>query len=466
MKAHWLTVILFTMGSISCKEFGSSSSAESEQEYLPMHASFMKKKDPTSSKHPRLGNVNEIIDALNIAPYHREGAIGQGLKIAVLDKGFTGLVEAIGKTLPEDTLFFPGKGNPPDGSDHGTKIAEIAYAVATGKPKARPSILPGPKMLLFNTSGFTNFQYAVKTAMQHDVDIIIYAQVWSYGGNFDGKGFINDIVNQATSQGIIWVNAAGNVGNSTYQSSIAIQPDGTVNLPFQSRYLRFQTTVEAPMKIALAWNDFQESIEYETSQDLDLYLEDESGNVIASSTLDQTGQKPEGEKSRNFSRHAREDFVVPLKPGTYRLRVQAKSNIFPRDSFMRINIDGPGVSLFKDELPPGTYENSILIPADNPTVVAVGASDVDYTSRSRSPFSKPDIVVASKVAFDDGAKYWGSSAGSAIAGGALAVLLSRYPGHDKDQYVAKLKELVPQPAREFRNLQPHGSNKVVPRSSF
>ena len=38
--------------------------------------------------------------------------------------------------------------------------------------------------------------------MISQVDIILYAQNWQYGGNFDGGGFINSVVEEALSAGI------------------------------------------------------------------------------------------------------------------------------------------------------------------------------------------------------------------------------------------------------------------------
>ncbi|MBF0442836.1 MAG: hypothetical protein HQK54_13100, partial [Oligoflexales bacterium] len=60
--------------------------------------------------------------------------------IAVLDNGFVGIDEVAGKTLPNDIrVEMPAEENPIT-TVHGTKMAEIAFAVATGKSVFDPSI--------------------------------------------------------------------------------------------------------------------------------------------------------------------------------------------------------------------------------------------------------------------------------------------------------------------------------------
>ena len=52
------------------------------------------------------------------------------------------------------------------------------------------------------------------------VDVVLYSQVWTFGSDFDGTGFINAQVSRALASGAIWINAAGNFGGAVYQGAV------------------------------------------------------------------------------------------------------------------------------------------------------------------------------------------------------------------------------------------------------
>lgn len=363
-----------------------------------------------------VSNLQEIIDQLNLGRYHARGFRGQNLKIAIFDNGFTGYESSLGTRLPPDTKLLAGNGSM-QATNHGLKLAELIYGLATGDSTYSQNKL-GPKIFLVNTNGFSNLTQAIDQAIAHDVDMILYAQVWEYGGNFNGAGFINDQVRRATRAGIQWINAAGNFGKSSFVSAIEVDRGFDVRLPFQNAVrLRVPNLgVNAlPVRIVLAWNDFSESKNYRTPQDLDLVVTDDRGNEVAASRLIQDGQD-HGQDTR-YSAHAREIVRANLAPGTYFLKVQAMSRNFDRDSLLRIAADGPGLEILDQPA-----IDTVLIPADNPTVLTVGANDVDYSASNRA--GKPELKTISRLVFSDGTRIDGTSAASAIAAGALAVYQS------------------------------------------
>ena len=371
----------------------------------------------------QLTNLSTLIGQLGLAPYHQLGFHGQGLRIAVLDNGFAGLSLSRGQRLPPDIQVQPSPLAQMEDTTHGVKLAEIIYALSTGQALYSPAV-PGPEILLYNADGFTNFQASVAAAVQAKVDMIVYAQVWEYGGNFDGKGFINKVVDTATNAGILWVNAAGNLGLATYNGAIKIGTDGrTVALPYEGRYVRFTVPQDnTPCKIVLAWNDFDDSKDYRTSEDLDLVLEDASGHEIAASRLKQLGNQV-AVNDENTSAHAREIIDTQLGVGTYYLRVEARTQNFDQASRLRLTVDGAGVQLLER-----STDQTVLIPADNPAVLTVGAADVNYSGQMRGQgvLTKPEVQVASEVDFSDGTVHQGTSSASAIVAGALAVYQSAY----------------------------------------
>lgn len=363
-----------------------------------------------------LTNLTSIVRSIGLAPYHQRGARGQRITIAVLDNGFTGLSGSIGKRLPPDTMLVAAPLNQLLDTSHGLKMAEIAYAVATGSTSYRGD-QPGPRILLLNANGFTNFTAAIDKAILEKVDIVLYAQVWEYGGNLDGKGFINKEVNRATAAGITWINAAGNLGLSTASAPV---PTGAK----AAEAIRFSVPQDrTPVKIVVAWNDFTDSKDYRTSQDLDAFLEDDKGQKVAAGELIQDGGDPA--RGAKYSAHAREIIKAVLPVGTYRVRVVKKSQNFKADAAFRVTIDGLGARLVDGQ----RSDESVLIPADNPGVVTIGASDAQDSGRLFSADGrrlKPDLLVPSEVAFTSGTVHHGTSAASAIAAGALASFATVY----------------------------------------
>ena len=370
-----------------------------------------------------LSNTSEITAALRLTSMHAANFRGQGVKIAVLDNGFAGLDQSKGKQLPSTVQLDAGTGNSAQETPHGTKMAEIAWALATGAP-AWTKVSQGPELLLFNANGFSNFEHSVDAAIKAGANIILYSQVWEYGGNGDGLGFINKVVKRATDAGILWLNAAGNNGKSTWSGSLMRKGDKVV-LPYGGESLRLRVSQPAtPVKIVLAWNDFRDTPEYRTNQDLDLIVEDCRGKEITASRLIQDGSN--AEKQEGHSAHAREYVRTSLEPGVYCLKVLAKSTSLPATTRLRVTVDGSEVELLDRN-----FDHQLLIPADNPDVIVVGASDVDYSATQGLPDDassrgqgSPDLSVPSKVKFGQDIEIRGTSAATAIAAGALANWMS------------------------------------------
>ncbi|MGE0172198.1 MAG: hypothetical protein AB7T49_05415 [Oligoflexales bacterium] len=388
--------------------------------------------DPDDSIAGRpLRNLPSMLAELGLGAYHNKGFYGQGVTVAILDNGYSGLEEARGVTLPPQ-IEVQDSPQPMADTFHGTKLAEVVYSLSTGKSMYDAN-MPSCDIKLFVTNGpYENLEHAVgqvialKKADPSRTVIVLYSQIWEYGGNVNGTGFINALVNKALAEGVIWVNAAGNLGKSTYFGKVERRQDGglgnELKLPYQDRYLRFFVESYTEMKIVLAWKDFANSYYYyRTSQDLDLVLEDNQGKVLGSGSLIQDG-KDHG-KQEGYSRHAREVIRAALNPGEYRLRVIAKSNNFDQNSRFWVTADGMG---FRWESSNGN--EVVFMPADNPEVVTVGASDVDYGNSKivDGRYIKPEVVTGSLLDYGDNMKIQGTSTAAAIFAGTLAVFRSAW----------------------------------------
>jgi hypothetical protein len=346
------------------------------------------------------------------------GAALDTMKIAILDNGFQGYEPGKG-LLPESTELIEGTHNPQAATNHGLGMAQIIWAM-TGQNAA------GPKFYLVNTNGFSNLKTAVDFVIAQKVDIVLYSQVWSFGDNFDGKGFINALVNKATAAGVLWINAAGNFGGMVYNGKVTQLENTTdhfMNYKNGQNYLAFENKLdENAVTITLTWTDFQETETYNSVKDLDLFVYDDKDNLVGSSTLIQKGQAPaEDGKPSQLSSYARETVsLASLDRGNYKIKVLDKSNNFVSTDQFRVLIEvtRPGTVVFTDH----TSGYEVMPPADNASVFTVGEqtelSSVGPTVDGRN---KPDTTIDdATVDFTNGDETRGSSNAAAIITGIVA----------------------------------------------
>lgn len=326
------------------------------------------------------------------------------LKVAVLDNGFQGYgIDYV--PLPKSTQLIEGPVNRQAATAHGLRMAEIFWEI-TGRH-------PGVQLYLVNANGFSNFKAAIDFVIQEKIDIVLYSQVWSFGGNFNGTGLIDAQVSRATQTGILWINAAGNFGSQVFESSVHESVEKT--LRFKNK--KSKNTIS----ITLSWNDFSAEESEATDQDLDLFILDRSGQTIASSELRQLG-KIAARGTKGSSGYAREKITLPvLDQGDYRIQIKDLSKNFDVTSRLRVVIETEPMSVvFHDATP----DREIFPPADHPDVITVGEdSPVSARAISGTPKGKPDLVLSPVAAiWDNGEKARGSSVSAAIFTG-IATLM-------------------------------------------
>jgi hypothetical protein len=310
-------------------------------------------------------------------------------------------------------------------------MAEIVWAMASDEGREQQF---EPEFYLYNAFGFSNFQSAITEAIAAQVDLILYAEVWEYGGNFDGQGFFNTEVDRAIDAGILWVNAAGNFGRSTYNSGIQTIADNWVKLPDQNQSLliRCEHKTECDVRVVLSWNDFKNSIEPGTDKDLDLALADDLLNIVQSSSLKQSSDPAESRPG--YSKYPREIVTAKLKPGNYYIRAKNRSGNFSSADRLRISVTGDFVSM-----PSYDRLESLLTPADNPRAIVVGASDSDRSSSSVL-MGKPDLLSPSRLLLQDSdLEYRGSSNSAAMVAAGLAVMLSQQQHLTQEQFLSRAR---------------------------
>jgi hypothetical protein len=376
-----------------------------------------------SVENPVFKNIPILQKSLGFEAYYAKPVSGRGLKVAVFDKGFQGYQGEVGRSLPRNTVYVPGPVKAPAEvqTNHGLRMAQILTALATDNLQ-QPEVIN--EFYLYNVFGYSNFKAAVDDAIRRKVDVISYSEVWEYGGNNDGHGFINAQVSRATAAGITWVNAAGNFAQTTYNGPVTTGKDDWVRLPDQNQALSLRCEADrghtCPVKVVLSWNSFSDNVDVGTNKDLDLALTDDLLNIVQTSALKQSAELKEDQPG--FSKYPREILTAELKPGAYFLRVKNRSQNFGAKDRLRITVDGDQI-----KMPSRTRGESLLNPADNPSVITVGAVDSDRSSVS-TRLHKPEISTASSVVLKDGSEFRGSSNAAAIV--AAAVVRARVQNPD------------------------------------
>lgn len=360
-------------------------------------------------------NLAEVQKALNVKAWQSKPQ-KKRIKVAVLDKGFYGYEKEIGKALPKDTQYFAGPVEAPKESkvEHGLVMAQLVT-----------SIMKTPELYLYNVYGYSNLKAAVEDLVAKDIQLVLYSEVWEFGGNRDGKGFINALVDKAVANGITWINAAGNFGLTSYMAKIETDDEDWVKLPDQNQGLKIQCNKKddekCQLRAVLSWNDFKDDPELGSDKDLDLALTDDLLNVLESSSLKQTSDKEE--KKPGYSSYPRETIIKEIGKGTYFLRVKNRSKNFETDDELMITVDGDGLSM-----PSHSRGQSVLNPADNSGVITVGALDSDRSSYNEK-LKKPDLLAMSSIKTSEG-EFRGSSNSAAIVAGAIGLVKSRAPQKD------------------------------------
>lgn len=379
-------------------------------------------------------NVREIIQSLNFAPIFNSPLSGRNVKVAILDNGFKGYVTEIGKSLPQNTFYHEGaiKADENEEEVHGLVMAQLLSAILTNNFTSQKISFD---LHLFPTFGYSNFSAAVNAVANEKFDVVLYSQIWEYGGNFDGRGFINALVDKAVKSGVLWINAAGNFGQNTFNSPISIGDENWIRLPGPGQAVSVQcqkTSIgKCPLRVVLSWNDFKDNVDIGTEKDLDLILTDATLKIISSSMLVQklNTKDEKGQEDPNASKYPREILQTLLPAGTYFLRVKARSSNFRSGDQLRIMASGEGVQLVERDL-----QESLSAPADHSEVVTVGASDIGTTSRS-TRFHKPDIYAPSQITISEKEKYSGTSQAAAIVAAAAVIFKFLYTDVDRKQFV-------------------------------
>ena len=371
--------------------------------------------------------TGEQVDIIGAGAWHGAGLDGADVTIGVIDffdvtrywneaehgprpvAGSTAICFAAGLDCSSD--FFDGVDG--GGEDHGVSVVETILDVA-----------PGARILIGQAATIDDYRRLVDWFVAHDVDIISRSLGNRYDGPGDGRGALDDVVDEAVERGVLWVNSAGNNGSGKYYrhqvrligDRVAFGPTG------DETFLRFTGCVAlGGMRWAADWD-----VPAAERTDYDAYLwespigEPASGSIVDSS---RTRQRLGAPPIENFSTSR-----CP-SPGTeLYLEVRWGGGDIAGD-VLEILDYGSGIA---DHTSGAGSAAVSVVDSDNPGVVAVGAIDPAdggviswYSSRGPSNDGRPipDLTAPANVANTVQGRFVGTSAAAATVSGVAALLL-------------------------------------------
>ena len=344
--------------------------------------------------------------------WNQAGYSGQGVKVGVIDLGFRGLTSLMGSELPatvharcytdigvytenladceavepvSDTILPECRDFVQRGAvavaDHGTIVAESVLDIA-----------PEVELYISQPGTQADLQNASKWMASQGVSVINYSVGWFFDGPGDGTSpsSVSPLrtVDQSVASGVIWVNSAGNSGQTAWFGGYS-NPDGDKDVSFGGQN---DEIMDIPVRtcreyvVQLRWEDTWEG----AGTDLDLHFVNKStGEILFSSDDEQSG----GSGHVPFEGFY---YQFPFDSDDFGLVVSHHSGGAP--AWIQVSVWGTYIEHY-------TRNGSIGNPAEsaNPGMLAVGAAHWNnvraiqpYSSRGPAPDGrvKPDIVGA------------------------------------------------------------------------
>ncbi|MEK6795990.1 MAG: S8 family serine peptidase [Spirochaetota bacterium] len=166
---------------------------------------------------PAMRAIPLVIEGENVvltkaSNMHTNGYDGRGIKVGIIDLGFYSNTQAIAAgELPSTVITrdFTGTGFEASADGvHGTAVAEVVHEMA-----------PAAQLYLCKVRYSLELQQAYDYCKSMGAHIINHSAAWVGASTGRGDGPICAIVNDAYSNNILWVNAAGNHAQMHWQGT-------------------------------------------------------------------------------------------------------------------------------------------------------------------------------------------------------------------------------------------------------
>ena len=391
-------------------------------------------------------NLAERARELGLLAWKNQAASGRTVRVAIFDSGFAGYQDELGRSLPSNAQFHPRAAGPTEGA-HGLEMAQIFTGLlraANVENKLRV------ELHLFEISDLKSLREAVQDAIRLKIEVVSQAQVWAFGGNWDGGGIYNAAIDPAIKAGVLWLNAAGEFGGRAVDLPIsfpkrpslfdgesaedALKDGRPARLPGEGQSLEIscQMSAPCPVRIFLSWNAFGDQPELGTDKDLRLELWSRKGrgapSLVTYADVKQSSHGEPGTSPAPLESIQKIEIRPPADGFSYYVRVRTPwPERFGAGDRLRVMVGGEGV-----ELENGALADGLANPADHPQAIAVGASD-DPASGQSAALAKPEIALPSMIRRTrDGLANSGSSAAVTEAAAVAAVMLAYKQNRSRD----------------------------------
>jgi subtilisin family serine protease len=358
-----------------------------------------------------------LLERLNVPAWHQAGQRGKGVKVAVLDTGWQGYRDHLGKSLPRSVVarsFRPDGQLEARASQHGILCGEVLHAIA-----------PEAELLVANWESDqpATFLDAVRWARQQGARVISCSVIMPTWSDNEGHGDAHGELAKLLGDEALLFAAAGNTAERHWHGPFAGDAEQ-----------RHQWKPGVCDNRLVPWEQERVCVEMVWRGDARYQVEVLDGLTGKLVTLGLDSR--DGEHAWAAAR------FVPETGRSYTVRVRKVHG-----SAGRFHLVALGATL--EQTNP---QGSISFPADGPEAIAVGAVSLDDQRQSYSAcglaegLRKPDLVAA--VPFPSAVRdrpFTGTSAAAPQAAALAALLWGRHP----DWPASRVRETLTKAARRL-----------------